>query len=118
MRFDTPNVEKKWLTTPEAREAYTYLPAEVPIPGLGGSEGEDDPLAWIKLFDPAGSWTWYLLEADRETGEAFGLVKGFEVELGYISLEELAGVHCAFGLLIERDIHFEPTPLSKLREGK
>ena len=34
-------------------------------------------------------WTWYLTEYDKETGDAFGLVLGFEAEWGYFNLNEL-----------------------------
>lgn len=60
----------------------------------------------IRLFAPWGSWTWYVAEADFETGEAFGLVCGFEKELGYFNLNELAAIRGSFGLGIERDIFF------------
>ena len=45
----------------------------------------------------------------------FGLVDGFEKELGYFSLSELASVKGACGIGIERDKWFDPTPLSKLK---
>ena len=35
------------------------------------------------------NWTWYMTEYDRESGDAFGLVLGFEPEWGYFNLEEL-----------------------------
>lgn len=35
------------------------------------------------------SWTWYLTEYDKETGDAFGLVLGQEAEWGYFNLHEL-----------------------------
>ncbi len=41
-------------------------------------------------FIPFGStWTWYMTEFDRETGNAFGLVLGFEPEWGYFNINEL-----------------------------
>jgi hypothetical protein len=46
----------------------------------------------------------------------FGLVSGFEVELGYFSLSELQGARGPLGLPIERDLHFEPTSLRQLQE--
>jgi hypothetical protein len=47
----------------------------------------------------------------------FGLVDGFEQELGYFSLKELEDTRGPLGLLIERDMHFKPQPLSVVREG-
>lgn len=35
------------------------------------------------------NWIWYMTEYDRESGDAFGLVLGFEPEWGYFNLEEL-----------------------------
>ena len=35
------------------------------------------------------NWTWYMTEYDRESGDAFGLVVGFEPEWGYFNIEEL-----------------------------
>jgi hypothetical protein len=45
----------------------------------------------------------------------FGLVIGFEIELGYFSLSELSQVRGALGLLIERDLHYEPKTLEALQ---
>jgi hypothetical protein len=44
----------------------------------------------------------------------FGLVKGFEHELGYFSLLELEEISGPFGQKIERDLHFEPTQLKNI----
>lgn len=35
------------------------------------------------------NWTWYMTEYDRESGDAFGLVLGFEPEWGYFNIHEL-----------------------------
>ena len=47
----------------------------------------------------------------------FGLVKGFEEELGYFSLKELSEVRDDWGLGIERDIWFEQKRLSEVRRA-
>ena len=39
------------------------------------------------------NWTWYMTEYDRSTGDAFGLVVGFEPEWGYFNIEELKELH-------------------------
>jgi hypothetical protein len=109
-------ISRKWFTSTSARAAYTYIPASSTIPAPGATANEADPLVHIKLFDPMGSWVWFLIEADPATGEAFGLVKGFEVELGGIDLNELASATTGMRLPIERDIHFKPLPLSTVRE--
>jgi len=101
---------------PRNKEAYDYIPVHIPIPKLYASEHVEDPTVWIKLFDPTGSWTWYLTEYDPEQDLAFGLVDGFEAELGYISLAEIRQMRVRMGLKIERDLWFNPQPLSKVRE--
>ena len=85
------------------------------LPALYSQENNPDPLVVIKFFQPWGSWTWYVIEFDGKD-TFFGLVDGFEEELGYFSLSELCSVHGPFGLKIERDLHFTPRPLSKCRK--
>jgi len=61
----------------------------------------------------------YIIEfskADAKT--CYGYVQGLESELGYFTLEELESVHGSLGLAIERDMLFEPTLLSEIREGE
>ena len=80
--------------------------------------GEDrgtDALAQVKFFTPDSDWTWYASEFDGED-IFFGLVSGFEIEYGYFSLKELQETHGPLGLLIERDVHFEPKSLGELEE--
>ena len=59
----------------------------------------------VKFFTPDSNWTWYATEFDGED-LFFGLVDGFEKELGYFSLKELQSVRGALGLPIERDMYF------------
>jgi hypothetical protein len=87
-----------------------------------------DALAQVKFFAPDGGWTWYASEGspvdengfydtDKEKIDFlfFGLVIGFEIEMGYFSLSELMSVRGALGLPVERDHDFEPTSLGKLK---
>jgi hypothetical protein len=69
--------------------------------------------AVVKFFTPDSNWAWYASEFDGED-RLFGLVNGFELELGYFSLSELEQAHGPLGLPIERDLHFEPTSLGEL----
>ncbi|MGP1345499.1 MAG: DUF2958 domain-containing protein [Phycisphaerales bacterium] len=87
----------------------------VTLPPLYATEHEPDPLARVKLFTSWTNWTWYLIEYDGQD-LAFGLVHGFEVELGYFSMGELRSIRGPHGLKIERDLHFEPTAVAALRE--
>ena len=97
--------------------AYIFIPVNIAdtIPRLYANESVDDPIAVLKYFTPDSSWTWYLTEYDPDERLAFGLVIGHEPELGYFSLEELEELRGPLGLPIERDVHFQPTPLSKCR---
>ena len=84
------------------------------LPLLGSQEaGGLEALAQVKFFTPDGSWTWYATEFDGEE-MFFGLVAGFEKELGYFRLSELEQVRGRLGLPIERDRYFRPTTLRKL----
>jgi hypothetical protein len=85
------------------------------IPGLDEQDGlGDDAIVHAKFFTPDGSWTWYATEYDPATRMFFGLVDGFDKELGYFSLDELEGVRGALGLPIERDAWFKPTKLCEV----
>ena len=46
----------------------------------------------------------------------FGIVSGFELELGYFSLKELKEVKGPMGLPIERDLYYEPKSLRESME--
>jgi len=71
--------------------------------------------AVVKFFTPDSNWTWYATEFDGED-QFFGLVIGFEMELGYFSLSELESVRGPLGLPIERDKFFEPKTLRELQQ--
>ena len=95
------------LLTKEIREKLPLLYANEEL-GL-------DALAHVKFFTPDSNWTWYASEFDGED-IFFGLVSGFEVELGYFSLAELESVQGPMGLPIERDLYFEAKTLRELME--
>ncbi|MBA3920551.1 MAG: DUF2958 domain-containing protein [Nostocaceae cyanobacterium] len=93
-------------------------------------------LAQVKLFSPSSNWTWYASEASAAMNDGtykslnevdandpniqdvifFGLVNGFELELGYFSLLELEGIGGGLQIPIERDRHFTPTTLHDLQD--
>lgn len=89
-----------------------------------------EALARVKFFTPSANWTWYVSEGSPvdedgyyDTDKAkvdfifFGLVAGLEVELGFFALSELQEIRGPLGLPIERDHHFEPTTLQKLKDS-
>ena len=89
------------------------------LPALYANENVEDHdavVARVKLFSPYNGWRWYITEWEAETGLCFGLVEGFETELGYFSLDELAEV-TVFGQVpaVERDLYWEPQTLGEIR---
>ena len=87
------------------------------IPDLYDTEGQSNPLCYVKLFTPDSNWTWFIIEfskADAKT--CYGYVQGLEGELGYFTLEELEFIHGPLGLAIERDLNFKPTQLSEIKQ--
>lgn len=97
----------------QRRPAYRYIRQSDNIPPIFQSIRQPDPIAKVKLFDPTGSWTWYIAGYDPSTRTAWGRVHGLEDEYGSISMAELVAVRGRFGLPIERDLHWEPRPLSQ-----
>ncbi|HEY9663176.1 MAG TPA: DUF2958 domain-containing protein [Allocoleopsis sp.] len=93
------------------------LPPEIraQLPPLYSQDGNSDAIAYVKFFAPGSNWTWYASKFDGED-TLYGLVQGFEEEMGYFSLEELETTRLPLGLTIERDLHFKPTPIAQLRQ--
>ena len=76
-----------------------------------------DQLIIAKFFDPTGSWSWYLMNQDPEDPDyLWGIVNGFEVEMGSFSLSELSEYRGKLGLGIERDTGFRPMAANELWE--
>ena len=95
---------------------------EATLPPLYSQENVSDPVAVLKIFDPCGRCTFFILEGSRQPdGDLllFGFCRsalGPDCdELGYASLRELESVRRPLGLGFERDLYFKPTPLSKIR---
>lgn len=92
------------------------------LPALYSTEDVDlkDKIAYLKLFDPMGRWTYYAVEYDPEEGIMFGYcisALGPDCdEWGYQSLPEVqaVGKNSWRGgrLPMERDMHFAPQPLA------
>ena len=100
------------------------------LPALRSQEEKGlDALAQVKFFTPDSNWTWYASEGStieanryRDAPESeqdflmFGLVIGFEIEVGYFSLSELEEVRGPMGLPIERDEHYTAKTLRELMD--
>ena len=83
-----------------------------------GSQAEmEDPIAICKFFNPVGRGYWFATEYDPKEKIFYGYVSLFgdyNDEWGSFSLEELESIKGKFGLGIERDLHFEETPMSEI----
>lgn len=77
-----------------------------------------DALCICKFFLCQGAWTWYVLEANLEKKELFGVViNGYgEGEYCYFSLDELEHLKSKIGLGVERDLYFTPKPLKEIHD--
>ncbi len=96
------------------------------LPQVGAQEDkkpEDVPVI-VKFFHPLSGWAWYVTEGrEQDDGDwlFFGLVRGFENELGYFSLRELESVKLgkgSFGFGVERDLHFGSHTLAEVQEKR
>lgn len=111
------NVRPLLITDPREYPQMELLTDEIRarLPKLySGEKLGMKALAQVKFFTPDSNWTWYASEFDGED-VFFGLVDGYEIELGYFSLSELQGGRGTLGLPIERDRHFTPKTLAELK---
>jgi hypothetical protein len=79
------------------------------MPKIYEQDGKgNEAIAYLHYFN--SSWDWYITEKDAAQKQGFGLVRGFETELGYIDFVEITKAGA------ELDLHFEPTTLGEIRE--
>ena len=109
-------------TRPElaSDDAHDLIPSWLAsiIPALEATKNEPDPLVHVKLFTPDAGWMWYITEYDDAKRLAYGFVRCQDLEMRYISLRELSALRGPKGLLIERDLFWQATPLSRIRRGQ
>lgn len=119
----TTKTAAMWQDRHSGRRGHKLMTKELgeTIPALYANEDAPDYDALVvpaKLFSPYNGWTWYVTEWDPQTGLCFGLVEGFEVELGYFSLDELAEVTVFGGVpAVERDLYWQPRTIGEIRKG-
>ena len=82
---------------------------------VGSQEDVEDPIVIAKFFAPTGGWTWYATEYEPKDKIFFGLVHGFEEELGYFGLKELESIKFPLGLGIERDLYCGEMKMSEIK---
>ena len=89
----------------ELAETIATMPKSYETDGQG-----KEAVAILHYF--LNGWDWYITEKDAKgngTRQAFGLVKGFETELGYISIAEIVRAGA------ELDLHWTPKTLAEIR---
>jgi hypothetical protein len=81
----------------------------------GDTEGKPADQVMVLAHYFTSSWDWWATEFDPVSRNFFGLVRGFETELGSFSLDELEKNSSnvkPFG--IDRDLYWEPKPLAEV----
>jgi len=87
-----------------------------PMYANDSTEKPDEVEAVVRLFSIITDWTWYIPEWAPNSGVCFGLVDGFEAELGYFDPTELSEVVVADTVpAVERDLCWEPKTLGEIR---
>lgn len=79
----------------------------------------DDAKVIVKFFSPYSNWTWYVtsgVKQDNGDWYLYGLVKGFESEIGPFMLSELdAAVGPGGAPAVERDCYFGDHTLGEFK---
>lgn len=99
------------------KEIRKKLPPLYSQDGKGGKA-----IAYLKLFTPDSSFTWYITEGSPikdDSGKEvdfhfFALVDGHFKELGYVALSELESTRGPMGLPIERELYWQPKTLEEI----
>ena len=109
-----------WRDCHSARRGHQLMTRQLAaqIPALGANDDVADPgdvLVPAKLFSPYTGWRWYIAEWDAHTGRCFGLVQGFETELGTFDLTKLSEATVLGGVpAVERDLYWNPKTLGEI----
>ncbi|WP_438979887.1 DUF2958 domain-containing protein [Polynucleobacter sp.] len=78
-----------------------------------------DPMCLVHYFNPTGAGNWFGISYNPKDRIMFGYVSIFgdwNDELGDFALWELEEYKGMGGLGIERDLHWEPKPVSEVKE--
>lgn len=96
------------LMTKELEEAFAKQ---------GSTEEKSETETMVVAHYFSSSWDWWATEYDPANRRFFGLVRGFETELGYFSLDELEELSCNVRPVggIERDLYWTPKTLADVR---
>ncbi len=98
------------LLTPALRRRFTEL-------GPQDYGDEASEIVATHLFLPGTGWDWFVVAYDEDGGvpQLFCLVRGQEIELGYVTLAELETVRSPLGLAVERDEDWQECSLAEVR---
>ena len=128
MQFDTQKEAQKWLDNCKENvwsfgntnmKAYivetdskTLLTKQLKrvIPDLGTTDNQVDRIVYTRFYVPNNNWEWYPFELSNQSDMMYGLVIGFEKEIGYFSEQELLSSKSVY-----RDTSFEPIKWSELK---
>jgi len=108
-----PTAQEKKM---DGRRRHKFLTKAIEnkLPPLYSTENDPDPMVYVKWFHPYSTQEWYATEYDPKQGLFFGWVNSEFPELGYMSRQEMAEVEVR-GIPLERDLYFEPKPLSEVK---
>jgi DUF2958 family protein len=117
----TPRHTRQPITRPDVAhdDAHDLMPdwlAET-LPALGTTEHAPDPLLHVKLFTPDAGWRWYIAEYDAKQRLALAYVHAAVNAWDEISLDVLTAWRGPMGLAVERDLFWQPIPLSRVLCG-
>ena len=115
-----------WNDPHKERRGHALITKELfeKIPKLGHYENrlEDGTMSYdevevpVKLFSPYTGWTWYVTEWHAETETCFGMVDGWERELGSFCINELSNLFIMEVPAVERDCHWDPKTLGQIKK--
>ena len=106
----------------QGRRKHKLFPKELlsNLPPLYSQEENPDPLVHASYFCPYSQGRWLVLEGDPSQRTLFGFAQLFPGcgELGYINMDELEQTTVMQGQVpaIERDLSFQPAPLTEVKE--
>ncbi|KUN57278.1 hypothetical protein AQJ46_47865 [Streptomyces canus] len=103
------------LRTRRGHDFYPTLAQRAAIPALYGTEDIPTPEKVVHLHYFGGAcMNWFVTELDPSCGLAFGWAHISDGEWGYFLLPELESISYGPGLVIERDLYWEPKPVREV----
>jgi hypothetical protein len=101
---------------PEKLEIFRQACRLRGVPALDDVEASNASIAQVKIFDPCGSWTWYIIAWDPKSDVCFGFVDGAFPEYGDFWLGELAEIKGPLKIGLEVDTFWTPRPCKEIAD--